>query len=48
VFGAATLISGGVVLYYLLSDPAPKKLSEKKRSFALAPTVGGLVLHGEW
>ena len=47
-FGAATLISGGVAMYFLLSDPAPKKLSETKRSLALAPTVGGLLLHGEW
>jgi len=47
-FGAATLLSGGVVMYFLLTDPAPKKLSETKRSLALAPTVGGLLLHGEW
>jgi tetratricopeptide (TPR) repeat protein len=47
-FGAATLISGGVALYYLLSDPGPKKTSGKTSSIALAPTVGGLLLHGEW
>ena len=47
-FGAATLISGGVALYYLLSDPDPKKSSEKTTSIALSPTVGGLLLHGEW
>ncbi len=48
VFGAATLISGGVALYYLLSDPGPKKISGKTSSIALAPTVGGLLVHGEW
>jgi tetratricopeptide (TPR) repeat protein len=47
-FGAATLISGSVALYYLLSDPGPKKTSGKTSSIALAPTVGGLLLHGEW
>jgi tetratricopeptide (TPR) repeat protein len=47
-FGAATLVSGGVALYFLLSDTGPKKLSGKKSSVALAPTLGGLLLHGQW
>ena len=47
-FGAATLVTGGVALYFLLSDTGPKKLSGKKSSVALAPTVGGLLLHGQW
>jgi hypothetical protein len=47
-FGAATLVSGGVVLYYLLTDSGSKKSSSAKSSVALAPTVGGMLLHGEW
>ena len=47
-FGAATLVTGGMALYFLLSDTGSKKLSGKKSSVALAPTVGGLLLHGQW
>jgi tetratricopeptide (TPR) repeat protein len=48
VFGAATLVAGGAALYFLLSDTGPKRLSGKKSSVALAPTVGGLLLYGQW
>lgn len=49
--GVATLLSAGIVVYALLADgrdadagkPAPPK-----RSVALAPTVGGMVLHARW
>jgi hypothetical protein len=45
--GAATLISGGVMLYFLLSDSGSQRPSNKT-TVALSPTVGGLLLHGEW
>jgi len=48
VFGAATLISGGVTLYFLLTDTGSKKSASNKNSVALIPTVGGMLLHGEW
>lgn len=47
-FGAATLISGGAVLYFLLTDTGSKKTSKGRASVALAPTVGGMLLHGQW
>lgn len=47
-FGAATLVSGAVVLYYLLSDGTAKKARTTKSSVALLPTAGGMVLHGHW
>ena len=47
-FGAATLVSGGVTLYFLLTDTGSKKSSSAKTSVALVPTVGGMLLHGEW
>lgn len=47
-FGAATLVSGGVALYFLFTENASKKHSSTKTSVALAPTVGGMVLQGEW
>jgi tetratricopeptide (TPR) repeat protein len=47
-FGAATLVSGGVTLYFLLTDTASKRPSSKKTSVALVPTVGGMLLHGAW
>jgi tetratricopeptide (TPR) repeat protein len=47
-FGAATLVSGGVALYFFLTDSGSKKSSSAKSSVALAPTVGGMLLHGEW
>jgi tetratricopeptide (TPR) repeat protein len=49
VLGAATVLSAGAVVYFLITDTfgsgAP---SSSKRSVSLAPTLGGLVLHGEW
>jgi len=45
--GAATLVSGGVALYFLLADSGAPK-SPAKTTVAVAPTVGGLSLHGEW
>jgi len=47
-FGAATLVSGGVALYLLLSDSTPKAKTEKKTSVALYPALGGLSLQGAW
>jgi tetratricopeptide (TPR) repeat protein len=47
-FGAATLVSGGVALYFLFSDSGSRKASSTKSSVALAPTVGGMLLYGEW
>ncbi len=46
--GAATLISGGVVPYLLLTDSGSKKKSNAESSVALVPTAGGLLLHGAW
>lgn len=46
--GAATLISGGVALYLLITESGSAKPSSKGPSVALAPTVGGLSLHGRW
>jgi tetratricopeptide (TPR) repeat protein len=50
-FAIAALASGGVALYFALtddSDSAQRKRSSLKQSVAVAPTVGGLVLHGTW
>lgn len=51
ILGAATLLSAGAAVYFLFADNAPpqaSKASGAKGSVALAPTVGGLVLHGAW
>jgi hypothetical protein len=49
VLGAATLLSAGAVVYFLISDSSGSATpTASKRSLALAPTVGGIVLHGEW
>jgi tetratricopeptide (TPR) repeat protein len=48
--GAATLVSGGAALYFVLThtwDPATPKPS-KDKSLVLAPTVGGMVLQGSF
>lgn len=42
-FGAATLLSGGVALYFLLSDQ-----DETTKSLALSPTLGGMALQGRF
>jgi tetratricopeptide (TPR) repeat protein len=47
-FGAATLVSGSVALYFLLTDTRSPKSSSTKSSVALVPTVGGMLLHGAW
>jgi tetratricopeptide (TPR) repeat protein len=47
-FGAATLLSGGVALYFLLSDGGSKKPSSARPSVALSPAPGGMLLHGRW
>jgi tetratricopeptide (TPR) repeat protein len=50
-FGVATLLSAGVVVYALLTDGGDSnaaKSSTPKRSLALAPSVGGVLLHGTW
>jgi tetratricopeptide (TPR) repeat protein len=51
VLAGATLLSAGAVLYFLLTDSTESgapRTSLPKRSVALTPTVGGLVLHGGW
>jgi hypothetical protein len=47
--GAATLISGGVALYFVLSHSgsSPKPKSERK-PIAVIPTLGGMVLQGSF
>ena len=49
--GAATLISGGVAIYFILShrgdSPTPKP-EKPKSTILLAPTVGGMVLQGSF
>jgi tetratricopeptide (TPR) repeat protein len=42
-FGAATLLSGGVALYFLVTGRA-----ETSKPVALSPTLGGMVLHGRF
>lgn len=44
-FGAAALLSGGVALYLLITESSSKKSPSK---VALAPTLGGMSLHGRW
>jgi hypothetical protein len=49
--GAATLISGGVALYYVIfrRGDSPKPKSEKARkTIVLVPSVGGMVLQGSF
>jgi hypothetical protein len=49
--GAATLISGGVALYYALSHrgyPQESKSDKTDESIVLLPTVGGMVLQGSF
>jgi hypothetical protein len=49
--GAATIISGGVALYFALSHGgAPQKAKSRNTdvSVVLAPTVGGMVLQGSF
>ena len=48
-FGAATVVSGAVALYFALTHPgaSPKPSSPKGgRSVGLAPTASGVVVHG--
>jgi hypothetical protein len=51
VLGSATLISGGVALYFVLthsgSSPTPKS-GKTNRPIVVAPTVGGMVLAGSF
>jgi hypothetical protein len=50
-FGAATIISGSVALYLALtsnSSPGKPKESSSNRSVVLAPTLGGMAVHGSW
>jgi preprotein translocase subunit SecY len=50
-FAAATVISGGAALYLALtrgSSTAKRKESSNNRSVVLAPSLGGLELHGSW
>jgi tetratricopeptide (TPR) repeat protein len=42
-FGAATILSGGVALYFLLADGAVSS-----KSVAVSPTLGGMILHGNF
>ena len=47
--GGATLISGGVALYFALSnrgDSPTQKSRKTNKSIALIPTIGGMVLEG--
>ncbi len=48
--GAATLVSGGVALYFALSHPtdSPKPPSPRSHSLGLAPTGRGVVLQGRF
>jgi hypothetical protein len=49
--GAATIVSGGLALYLAIShnaDVAKATNSKGDVSIGLAPTVGGMVLHGEF
>jgi tetratricopeptide (TPR) repeat protein len=50
-FGIATLLAGGAALYLVLSDrgsPTQPKNSSLKQTIAVAPSVGGVVVHGRW
>jgi tetratricopeptide (TPR) repeat protein len=44
--GAATVISGGVALYFALTGSTDS--ASRQSSIAWSPTVGGMVLHGAW
>ena len=51
IFAAATLVSAGAAVYFFFADGAESgasKSSSRKRSLAIAPTVGGLVLQSGW
>ena len=46
ILAGATLLSAGAMVYFLLTDNTES--ASPKRSVAVAPTLGGLVLQGEW
>jgi hypothetical protein len=48
--GAATVISGGAALYLALTSGSKgnRRESANTRSVVLAPTVGGMTVHGSW
>jgi tetratricopeptide (TPR) repeat protein len=46
--GAATLVSGGVALYLLITESGSKKAPSKDANIALIPTLGGMSLNGRW
>jgi hypothetical protein len=49
--GAATLVSGGVALYFALThrgDSPERKPAKANKSVVLAPTWGGMVLEGSF
>jgi tetratricopeptide (TPR) repeat protein len=49
--GAATLLSGGAALYFVLThswDPPTPKAGKINKSIVLAPTVGGMLLQGSF
>ncbi|HEY5284078.1 MAG TPA: hypothetical protein VIM14_14895 [Polyangia bacterium] len=49
--GAATLVSGGVALYFVLThrgDSPERKPAQANKSVVLAPTLGGMVLEGSF
>jgi hypothetical protein len=49
--GAATLVSGGVALYFALThrgDSPERKPTKANKSIVLAPTLGGMVLAGSF
>jgi hypothetical protein len=45
--GAATLAAGGVSLFLALTRHSTAA-SEKRNSIAIAPTLGGMAIHGGW
>jgi hypothetical protein len=47
---AATLISAGFSVYFLTSRPSESaaQTATPRPFVALAPTLGGTVVHGEW
>jgi hypothetical protein len=49
-FGIATLLAGGAALYLVLSDSkaTQPRQSGLKQTIAVAPTVGGVIVHGSW
>lgn len=51
VLGAATIVSGGVALYFALTYAAESKAEQaakEKKSVSLLPTLGGMVLQGSF